>query len=65
MTPPVRPEDLARFVPTFLATRIAASSSPPTAGAEPAHAAVLFADISGFTALSERLAGQGPRASKR
>jgi predicted ATPase/class 3 adenylate cyclase len=60
MTPPVRPEDLARFVPAFLANRVTASPSPPAAaGVDSAHAAVLFADISGFTALSERLAAQG------
>jgi class 3 adenylate cyclase/tetratricopeptide (TPR) repeat protein len=60
MTPPVRPEDLARFIPAFLAAKAAADPAPPAAaGTEPAHAAVLFADISGFTALSERLAASG------
>lgn len=60
MTPSVRPEDLARFVPAFLAARVAASPAPPAAAAaESGHAAVLFADISGFTALSERLAARG------
>ncbi|HEY2785035.1 MAG TPA: adenylate/guanylate cyclase domain-containing protein [Fimbriiglobus sp.] len=60
MTLPVRPEDLARFVPVFLASRVSANPAPPTAAtAESTHAAVLFADISGFTALSERLAARG------
>src|SRR5205085_9792483 len=60
MTPPVRPEDLARFVPVFLAKRMATNPTPLAAAeAEAAHAAVLFADISGFTALSERLAANG------
>lgn len=56
-----RPEDLARFVPSFILRRLAAqqdpAASPFSAGS---HAAVLFADISGFTTLTERLAGRGP-----
>lgn len=55
----VRPEDIARFVPAFLARRMAANPVAPAAAGEAAHGAVLFADISGFTALSERLAARG------
>lgn len=56
----VRSEDIARFVPAFLAKRMTANPAPMTAATgEAAHGAVLFADISGFTALSERLAAKG------
>jgi predicted ATPase/class 3 adenylate cyclase len=60
MSSSVRPEDVARYVPAFLRARTATYTDPLTdATAEAAYAAVLFADISGFTALSERLAAKG------
>src|SRR5687768_11942057 len=60
MIPLVRPDDLARFVPTFLARRMATHTAPLTeAESESAYGAVLLAAISGFTALSERLAAKG------
>ena len=48
---------LVSYVPALIARRLAADPNPisqPTA--ERFAAAVLFADISGFTALGERLA---------
>ena len=60
MTPFDETEGLTRFVPQFLQRRIAESPAPfDTSFAERLNAAVLFADISGFTALSEKLASQG------
>ena len=56
--------DLRCFVPPVVATRL---GSEPTqkAWADTLLAAVLFADISGFTALAERLAGEGPDGAER
>src|SRR5438067_2061942 len=60
MSTQARPEDLARYVPSFLSQRLVGG---PAAGTGPfadtLSAAALFADISGFTALSERLAARG------
>ena len=54
-------ETLTSYVPTLVARRLATDPTPPTqAEAESLPAAVLFADISGFTALTERLAQRGP-----
>src|SRR4051794_34423238 len=57
---PTHVETLASYVPARVARRAAAD---PGSFSEPAgeaiHAAVLFADISGFTALTERLAVRG------
>jgi class 3 adenylate cyclase/tetratricopeptide (TPR) repeat protein len=59
--PAARPEELARFVPAVLRQRLAADpTTPASAYTETSAAGVLFADISGFTALSERLAERGP-----
>lgn len=50
---------LARFVPDLIKRRIAADPRPNTEPVgEPFQAAVLFADISGFTPLTERLEEQ-------
>ena len=52
----------APFVPDLLLSRFAADPNP--VAAPEAHcfpAAALFADVSGFTALTERLAGRGPQ----
>jgi predicted ATPase/class 3 adenylate cyclase len=54
----LRPEDLIRYVPAHVSMRIA-RGLPAVAFSEVMPAAALFADISGFTALSERLAARG------
>ena len=59
MAPPI--DTLTSYVPRILASRLAqdpAATTTPTTDHFPA--AVLFADISGFTALAERLAEHGP-----
>ena len=58
-------ETLASYVPTLITRRLAID---PTRISEPASerfpAAVLFADISGFTALTEQLARGGPAGAE-
>ena len=57
---------LARFVPELVRRRIALDSRPPTAAhGEPFEAAVLFADISGFMPLTERLAASGVKGAEQ
>lgn len=52
---------LASYVPAAMLRRLSLSPCPPYGPlAETLPAAVLFADISGFTALAERLAQRGP-----
>ena len=52
---------LASYVPRLIQNRIAANPLPIEApDAEDFQAPVLFADISGFTLLTEHLAEQGP-----
>src|SRR4029453_9664378 len=54
-------ESLRAYVPEFLITRFLARQAPLDApGIERFPAAVLFADISGFTPLADRLAQRGP-----
>jgi class 3 adenylate cyclase/tetratricopeptide (TPR) repeat protein len=54
-------ELLASYVPRLIQNRIATDPSPIEAPiAEDFQAAILFADISGFTFLTERLAEKGP-----
>jgi len=54
-------ETLTSYIPTLVARRLAADPAPPANPiAESLPAAVLFADISGFTPLTERLAERGP-----
>ncbi len=61
MPDPALTEVLASYVPRLIQNRIAANPSPIEAPiAEQSHAALLFADISGFTFLTERLAEKGP-----
>lgn len=53
--------ELASFVPSLVARRLLEHPDPPSAPeGERFDAAALFADISGFTALAERLARTGP-----
>lgn len=61
MTNPALAEVLASYVPRLIQKRIAANPSPIDSPiAEEIQAAVLFADISGFTRLTESLAERGP-----
>src|SRR5512146_1967619 len=54
-------ELLASYVPRLIQNRVAADPSPiESPVAEEFQAAVLFADISGFTLLTERMAQMGP-----
>src|SRR4051812_9453683 len=56
---------LASYVPDVVLRRCAADPAPVSAPAESTFAAaVLFADISGFTALAERLAARGPAGAE-
>lgn len=61
MSNPALAEVLASYVPKLIQKRIVADSVPIDSPAtEEFQAAVLFADISGFTLLTERLAEKGP-----
>ena len=61
MTNPALAEVLASYVPKLIQKRVAADPSPIESPlAEDLQAAVLFADISGFTHLTESLAETGP-----
>jgi class 3 adenylate cyclase len=54
-------DTLVSYVPTFIAQQLAHDPTPLTAPkSERFPVAILFADISGFTALAERLAERGP-----
>ncbi len=56
---------LASYLPPLIVRHYAADPSPPSApSADRFAAAVMFADISGFTALTERLAQQGPTGAE-
>ena len=58
-------ELLWSYVPGVLASRFLARRMPLDApGAERFLAAVIFADISGFTPLAERLARRGPAGAE-
>lgn len=59
-------EILASYVPDLIKRRLAIDPQPPSGPiAERFPAAVLFADISGFTALTERLAQRGPLGAEQ
>ena len=54
-------ELLASYVPKLIQNRVIANPSPiESPVAEELQAAILFADISGFTLLTERMAEKGP-----
>src|SRR6266540_2885470 len=58
---PTLPNSLTSYVPDLIVRRLADNPTPPSAPiAERFPAAVLFADISGYTALAERLTRRGP-----
>ena len=61
MSNPVLTEILASYVPKLIQNQIVADPSPiESPVTEEMPAAILFADISGFTPLTERLAEKGP-----
>ncbi len=61
MSNPALTEILASYVPKLIQKRVIADPSPIEAPvSEDLQAAILFADISGFTRLTERLAEKGP-----
>ena len=61
MPNPALTELLASYVPRLIQNRVAADPSPiEVPVSEGMQAAVLFADISGFTLLTEHLAEHGP-----
>ena len=61
MSKPRLTELLASYVPKLIQNRVIANPSPIEAPvAEELQAAILFADISGFTLLTERMAEKGP-----
>ena len=61
MTNPALAEVLASYVPQLIQKRVAADPSPiESPVTEDIYAAVIFADISGFTRLTESLAEMGP-----
>ncbi len=58
-------ETLVRYVPDLVVRRLAAEPTPPTAPSSyPVPAAVLFADISGFSNLADQLAQRGPEGAE-
>lgn len=61
MSNPALTEILASYVPKLIQNRVVADPSPiESPVSEEMQAAILFADISGFTRLTERLAEKGP-----
>ncbi len=56
---------LKSYIPDILQRRIVNDATPPNKPFEEKYmAAVLFVDISGFTALTEKFAGQGPSGAE-
>ncbi len=65
LTVPTLLQALTSYVPAQITRRLAHDPAPITEPAsERVSAAVLFADISGFTALAERLAQHGPAGAE-
>ncbi|MCP4426640.1 MAG: AAA family ATPase [Chloroflexi bacterium] len=56
--------DLAAYIPVSLARRILDGDSLQPGQSRDVQAAALFSDISGFTAMSEELASDGPRGAE-
>ncbi|HFQ94867.1 MAG TPA: tetratricopeptide repeat protein, partial [Anaerolineae bacterium] len=55
---------LAAYIPVTLTRRILEKGLPPVGTPHGLTAATLFADVSGFTAMSEELATDGPRGAE-
>lgn len=55
---------LAAYIPVTLARRILEEGLPPSGEPHGLTAATLFADVSGFTAMSEELGTDGPRGAE-
>ncbi|HID53915.1 MAG TPA: hypothetical protein EYP41_17990, partial [Anaerolineae bacterium] len=55
---------LAAYIPVTLTRRILEKGLPPVGVPHGLTAATLFADVSGFTAMSEELATDGPRGAE-
>lgn len=62
---PVLGETLASYLPDLIVRRLADGLVNNTPHAETFSAAVLFADISGFTRLTEKMAQQGPVGAEK
>ncbi len=61
-----RVDQFSSYLPRRLIDRVALRGSPPAdVSSDHFEAAALFADITGFTALAERLAQGGPRGAER
>lgn len=62
----IKSSNLARYIPTYVLCQVA---SDPTPISEPTierfSAAVLFADITGFSNMTERLAARGPEGAEQ
>jgi class 3 adenylate cyclase len=66
MSNPAVLDTIASYLPALIVRRLVANPTPiPLPTAEERPAAVLFADISGFTALTERLAAEGPAGAEQ
>src|SRR5262249_47913109 len=66
MSTPAVLDTIASYLPALIVRRLVADPAPiPLPTAEEHQAAVLFADISGFTALTERLAAQGSAGAEQ
>ncbi|MEP7199924.1 MAG: adenylate/guanylate cyclase domain-containing protein, partial [Chloroflexota bacterium] len=62
---PALVDTLASYVPALITRRLAADPTPLTGPiAEQLPAAIMFADITGFTPLAERLAQRGPAGTE-
>src|SRR5215471_12246694 len=58
--------NLAAFVPRLVLERLGRAPDAPSApAATPLHGVLLWADVTGFTPLVERLAGEGSAGAER